>query len=79
MQTIWNQEELLVASTPDGCAVIWRDPDRQENLAKRNFVKVKKCKVLGRNNPTHQYLLGATQLGSTLAEKALWGSWWTPR
>jgi len=32
-----------------------------------------KCKVLhlGRNNPTHQYRLGATQLESSLAEKNL--------
>ncbi|KAK4806812.1 hypothetical protein QYF61_005608, partial [Mycteria americana] len=31
---------------------------------------------LGKNNPTHQYMLGATQLESSLAEKDL-GSWWT--
>ena len=32
-----------------------------------------KCKVLhlGRNNPMHQYMLGATQLESRLAEKRL--------
>jgi len=36
------------------------------------------CKVLhlGRNNPRHQYVLGATQLESSLAEKD-GGSRWT--
>lgn len=28
----------------------------------------------GRNNPTHQHMLGATQLESSFAEKGLWGA-----
>ena len=38
-----------------------------------------KCEVLllGRNNLRHQYMLEATQLESSFAEKDL-GSWWTP-
>ena len=47
---------------------IWADG----NLVKFNK---EKCKVLrlGRNNPLHQYMLGATQLESSLAEKDLGG------
>jgi len=48
---------------------------RLEKWAARNLMKLTegKCKVvpLGRNNPRHQYMLGAAQLESSLAEKDL--------
>ena len=60
---------------PEGHAAIQRDLNRREKWADRNLMKFnkEKCKVLhlGRNNPTHQYMLGATQLESSLAEKDL--------
>ncbi|GAB0187291.1 mitochondrial enolase superfamily member 1 [Grus japonensis] len=63
------------ANTPEGCAAIQRDLDRLEKQADRNHIKFNKgkCKVLhlGRNNPKHNYMLGATQLESSFAEKDL--------
>ena len=62
-----------VADTPEGRATTPRDLDSLEKRADRNLMKFKgKCKVLnlGRNN---QYMLGATQLESSLAEKDLRG------
>jgi len=51
---------------PKGHAAIQRDLNRMEKWADRNFMKFKKgkCKVLqqGRNNPRHQYMLGASWL-----------------
>ncbi|KAK4819183.1 hypothetical protein QYF61_025998 [Mycteria americana] len=50
-------------------------PFRLEKWANRDLMKFNKdkCKVLplGRNNPRHQYVLGATQLESSLAGKDL--------
>ncbi|KAK4811273.1 hypothetical protein QYF61_023325 [Mycteria americana] len=64
-----------VVDMPEGHAVIQRDLDRLEKWADRNLMKFSndKYKVLhlGRNNPMHQYLLGADQLESSLAEKVL--------
>ncbi|GAB0182376.1 mitochondrial enolase superfamily member 1 [Grus japonensis] len=64
-----------MADTPEGCAAIQRDLDRLENWVKRNQMKFNegKCRVLhlGRNNPKHQYRLGADLLGSSAAEKDL--------
>ncbi|KAK4821294.1 hypothetical protein QYF61_018043 [Mycteria americana] len=52
-----------------------RDLDRLEKWAGRNLMMFNKgnCKVLplGRNNPLHQYMLGANQLESSFAEKDL--------
>ncbi|PKU42301.1 rna-directed dna polymerase from mobile element jockey-like [Limosa lapponica baueri] len=64
-----------VADTPEGCATIQRDLDRLESWAERNLMKFSKgkCRVLhlGRNNPMHQYSLGAGLLESTSEEKDL--------
>ncbi|GAB0203942.1 mitochondrial enolase superfamily member 1 [Grus japonensis] len=64
-----------VADTPEGCTAIQQDLDRLESWAERNQMKFKKgnCRVLhlGRNNPKHQYRLGADLLGSTIVEKDL--------
>ncbi|GAB0210371.1 mitochondrial enolase superfamily member 1 [Grus japonensis] len=64
-----------VANTPEGCADIQRDLDRLESWVERNQMKFNKvkCRVLhlGRNNPMHQYRLGADLLGSSTVEKDL--------
>ncbi|PKU46772.1 hypothetical protein llap_2931 [Limosa lapponica baueri] len=64
-----------VINTVEGCAAIQRDLDRLESWAGRNWMKFNKgkCRVLhlGRNNPKHQYRLGAGLLESTSEEKDL--------
>ncbi|PKU28237.1 rna-directed dna polymerase from mobile element jockey-like [Limosa lapponica baueri] len=64
-----------VADTPEGCATIERDLDRLESRAERNLMKFieGKCRALhlGRNNPLHQYRLGADLLESSSEEKDL--------
>jgi len=64
-----------VADTWEGCAVLQQDLDRLESWAERNLLKFNKgmCKVLylGRNNPMHQYRLGADLLESSSAERDL--------
>jgi len=62
--------------TPAGCAAVQQDLDRLESWAeRRNLMKFKKgkCRVLhlGRNNPMHQYRLGADLLGSSSVERDL--------
>ena len=70
-----------VGGTPEVRAAVVLGLDRLEKWADRNLMKFnkEKCKVLplGRNNPVHQYMLGATQLESNLVGKDL-GSWGTP-
>jgi len=60
---------------PEGCAAIQCDLDRLESWAERNLMKFNKgkCRVLllWRNNPMHQYLLGADLLESSSGERDL--------
>ncbi|KAK4829403.1 hypothetical protein QYF61_003884 [Mycteria americana] len=64
-KAIWNNiQEVLLP-----------DLDRLEKWANGNLMEFNKgkCKVLhlGKNNPMHQYMLGASQLESSLAEEGL--------
>jgi len=64
-----------VVDTPEHCAAIQQDLDRLESWAQRNLMKFHKgkCRVLhlGRNNPMHQYRLGANLLESSTVERDL--------
>jgi len=65
---------------PGGCAAVQRDLDRLESWAERNLMRFNnnECRVLhlGRNNPRHQYSLGADLLEGSSAERD-WECWGT--
>jgi len=64
-----------VADTLEGCAAFQQDLDRLESWAERNLLRFNKCKCrvlhLGRNNPMHQYRLGADLLETSSVERDL--------
>jgi len=64
-----------VAHAPEGCAAYQRDLNRLEKWPDRNLrqFNYRKCQVLhlGRNNPMHQYMLGADRFESSFAEKGM--------
>lgn len=62
-----------MADSPECPAAIQRDLDSLEKWADRDLMFNKKCTVLhpGKDNSKHQYMQGATQLESSLKEKAL--------
>ncbi|KAJ7406710.1 rna-directed dna polymerase from mobile element jockey-like [Willisornis vidua] len=69
-----------VAHTLECCAALQKDLYMLEGWAEKNHLKFNKskCRVLslGKNNPMHQYRLGANLLESKSVEKDL-QSWWT--
>lgn len=63
-----------VVGAPEACAAFQRDLKKWlEKWAGRSHMKFSEHKVLhlGCNNPMHEYMLWATQLDSTSAEKEL--------
>jgi len=64
-----------LANTLDACTAIQRDLDWLEKSSNKNIMKFSKgkCHVLqlSRNDPMHQYTLGARQLESSFAAEAL--------
>jgi len=64
-----------VVDTLAGCAAIQSDLDRLESWAERNLTMFNKGKCgvlhLGRNNPMHQYRLGAELLEWSSVERDL--------
>jgi len=64
-----------VVDTLEGCAAIQQDLDRLESWVQRNLMEFNKDKCgvlhLGRNNPMHQYRLGADLLECSSVERDL--------
>ncbi|KAK4819773.1 LOW QUALITY PROTEIN: hypothetical protein QYF61_011373 [Mycteria americana] len=60
-----------LADTPAACVAIQRDLDRLEKWADSSTRRDAKSCTLGKKNPMHQDMLGATQLERSLAEKDL--------
>jgi len=64
-----------VSDTPEGCADIQQDMNKLERWAESNLMRFNKgkCRILNlcKNNPTHQYRLGADLLESSFVERDL--------
>lgn len=68
-----------VVDTPQGHALIWRDPDRTKKMGWEETHEGQQAEVQspapGEQHPQIPTRAGGTQLERSLGEKP-WGSWW---